>query len=403
MTEISTVLRLFQRGAQGRPACPWRQWLLVAAAVLMGLSAQPCWCGIDPPVDVSQIEKVRDQIRTLEGRLAGLEQASQTAKEEKERLDTEVELAEARVKEIELELTRSRDEAIRLKESAAGLSSEMAAQKKNLATYVELATLLGQPGPLQLIWDGARGGDLEHSLGVVLTIAEGQARMVAEFRILQNERSRRLGELSRLLERAGKEADELIKRRRELSEVKREVTSRLKKLERQHSQADHQLADLKAREAALERLFSVVGQKKRMTGGEDIRRFRGALPWPASGAVIRTFGKHFLPKYATYTVCNGLRFSVERGTPVQAVFPGQVAFAQHFRGYGNMVVVDHGHEVFSLVAGLSSIHARLDQRVEMGTRLGIVGAEGDDGNLYLEIRVEGEPQNPKGWLQLAGQ
>ena len=117
---------------------------------------------------------------------------------------------------------------------------------------------------------------------------------------------------------------------------------------------------------------------------------------------MRTFGKHFLPKYATYTVCNGLRFAVPRGTPVQAVFPGQVAFARHFRGYGNMVVVDHGNEVFSLVAGLSSIHVRLDQRVDMGARLGIVGSDAEDGNLYFEIRVEGKPMDPKGWLQLSG-
>jgi len=65
-----------------------------------------------------------------------------------------------------------------------------------------------------------------------------------------------------------------------------------------------------------------------------------------------------------------------------------------------MVVVDHGNEVYSLIAGFSSIHVRVNQSVSMGTRLGLAGREKNDGNIYVEIRVKGKPQNPKGWLQL---
>ena len=86
---------------------------------------------------------------------------------------------------------------------------------------------------------------------------------------------------------------------------------------------------------------------------------------------------------------------------VKAVFPGVVAYARHFKGYGNMVVVDHGHDVYSLVAGLATIHARLDQRVAMGTRLGLAAPPTDEGNLYIEIRVGNTPEDPRRWLQLA--
>ena len=77
-----------------------------------------------------------------------------------------------------------------------------------------------------------------------------------------------------------------------------------------------------------------------------------------------------------------------------------VAFARHFKGYGNMVVLDHGHGVYSLVAGLATIHVRLNQRVTMGTRLGLAAPPADDGNLYFEVRVGDEPQDPRRWLQL---
>lgn len=382
------------RGACRRPVC-----LIVVTALFalgLGLPAR----AEDPRSDSDQLVDVRNRIQQYEKKLNTIEQASLSARKERERLQTEVDLAEARVEEVELELTSSRDEVVRLKGETAAISRDLEQRRKWLSTHLELVSLLGKPGPLQLVWDGARGGHLEDVVGVVVTLTAGQAQIVKEYNRMQGDRAARQAELSRTLERAGREMTELSERRKELQVARREMDQRLDKLNRQERSAESELADMRAREAALERLLAVVGQKKRFSGKESIQRYRGALPWPAPGRIVRTFGKHFLPRYATYTVCNGLRLGVEAGAPVQAVFQGQVAYARHFKGYGNMVVVDHGGEVFSLVAGLSSIHARVDQRVSMGTQLGIAGLEKEDGNLYLEIRVGGKPQDPKGWLQL---
>jgi len=101
-------------------------------------------------------------------------------------------------------------------------------------------------------------------------------------------------------------------------------------------------------------------------------------------------------------VCNGLRFDVPGSAPVKAVFPGVVAFARYFKGYGNMVVLDHGHDVYSLVAGLGTIHVRVDQSVTMGMRLGLASPPAEGGNVYLEFRVGQKPEDPRRWLQLKG-
>jgi len=354
----------------------------------------------DPLPGDGQLEAVRDRIQQYEKKLITIERETESARVEKERLQTQVDLAEAHVEEVELELTSSRNEVVRLKEETAVISRDLEQRRAWLATHLELVSLLGRPGPLQLVWDGVRGGHLEDSVGVIVTLTAGQAQMVKEYNRMQADRAARQAELSRILERAGREMAELGERRRMLGSARRKMDQRLDQLKGQERSAESQLADMRAREAALERLLKVVGQKKRFKAKESMLRYRGALPWPAPGRVVQTFGKHFLARYATYTVCNGLRLAVAPGTPVKALFPGQVAYARHFKGYGNMVVVDHGGNIFSLVAGLSSIHARVDQRVEMGTRLGVAGLEKEEGNLYLEIRVGGKPQDPKGWLQL---
>jgi septal ring factor EnvC (AmiA/AmiB activator) len=101
-------------------------------------------------------------------------------------------------------------------------------------------------------------------------------------------------------------------------------------------------------------------------------------------------------------VCNGIRFDAPSSSSVDAVFPGVVAYARHFKGYGNMVVLDHGNNIYSLVAGLGTIHVRVDQRVTMGMRLGLASPPKEGGNVYLEFRVAEKPEDPRRWLQLKG-
>jgi len=383
-----------QRGVFGRP---FRSYAVIA---LVGFMALAVGWAEEGRSDGDQLGAVRNRIRLYENKLASIEREAESMRRERQRLLTEVDLAEARVEEVELELTSSRDEIVRLKEETAAISLNLEKRKAWLSTHLELVSLLGKPGPLQLFWDGARGGHLEDAVGVVVTLTAGQARMVQEYNQMQMDRASRQAELSRTLERAGREMQELGRRRESLETARKTMDGRLDRLNRQEHSAEDGLAEMRVREAALERLMALVGKKQRFTGSEKIRRYRGALPWPAPGKVVQTFGKHFLPRYATYTVCNGLRIAVAPGVAVTALFPGRVAYARHFKGYGNMVVVDHGGEVFSLVAGLSSIHARVDQTVSMGTQLGVAGLEKEDGNLYLEIRVGGKPQDPKGWIQL---
>lgn len=349
-----------------------------------------------------QLAAVRAEMRTLEQRLARLDAEAMTALEERERLEAELGLAEARVLEIELVLTRSRDEIVRLRGGLEELSQQLEQRHGVLARHLEMLALLGRPGPLQLLADAAAGGDLERATATVSVLTAGHLRLLEEYGQLQRERSQRLAELSRVIADAEREAADLIARRAELTDTRRRVEARLAELDRSQRSTGNRLEELRQREQALQRLMGLLAARERPVSGDDIRRFRGALPWPAPGDIVRGFGRHYLPKYATYTVCNGLRLSVASGTPVQAVFPGIVAYAQHFKGYGNMVVLDHGSGVYSLVAGLATIHVRPDHRVSMGTRLGQASPPSEDGNLYFEIRVGETPQDPRRWLQLEG-
>ncbi len=361
-----------------------------------------CWAAVvlaSSPTD-DQLHQVRMRIDQLEKRLDRLASEAEGVAKEREQLDAQLELADARVQEVELQLVESGREADLLRQEAATVGAELDERRLLLEQHLEIIALLGRPGPVQLLFDAYQGGDLEEAIGTVSVLTAGQIKLMDEYREIWRRHGIRLAALSQTLDQATEEARQLEVRRQELGEVRRVVALRLKKLERSRANAGASLEDLRDREAALERLVGVLSSKQRFSGQEDVRGYRGALPWPVTGPVVQAFGRQRMAKYNTYTVCNGLRFETELSSPVTAVFPGVVAYARHFKGYGNMVVLDHGHGVYSLVAGLATIHVRVDQRVTMGMKLGLASPPTDGGNIYFEFRVNEKPEDPKRWLQL---
>ena len=367
-------------------------WLLIAAST--GWSSRPT---------DDQLNSVQNRIGELEQRLNRLSREAEGAERERRELDALLELADARVRETELLLVQSSDEVERLRQESAELAAQLEGRRKLLDRHLEIMALLGRPGPLQLFFDAYQGGDLEEAIGTVSVLTGGQMRLVEEYYDVSRLHSIRLAELSRTMAQVRDEAQQLEVRKTELVRVRDRVARRQANLESSRKSAGATLDDLRVREAALQRLVGVLSSRDRFTGKEDIRGYRGALPWPVEGPVVQGFGRQRLAIYNTYTVCNGLRFDSPGSSPVSAVFPGVVAYARHFKGYGNMVVLDHGNNVYSLVAGLGTIHVRVNQRVTMGMRLGLASPSKEGGNVYLEFRVGEKPQDPRRWLQLKGE
>jgi len=114
--------------------------------------------------------------------------------------------------------------------------------------------------------------------------------------------------------------------------------------------------------------------------------FRGALDWPVAGRFTRAR--------------NGIEIMAPEGTPVTAVHPGTVDYADAFSGFGNMVIVDHGNNYFSLYGYLGSIEVARGDHVDAGTQLGRVGtAPAGPAALYFELRIDGRSVDPLQWLK----
>jgi septal ring factor EnvC (AmiA/AmiB activator) len=128
-----------------------------------------------------------------------------------------------------------------------------------------------------------------------------------------------------------------------------------------------------------------------------LKAFRGDLAWPVAGTVRRRFG---VAGAGGSLASNGVEIGALEGMPVAAVHEGTVAFAGPFSGYGNLVIVDHGGQAFSLYGNLLEIDVKQGVTVEAGQPVGAVGASvTGPAALYFELRVDGQPVDPLQWLR----
>jgi septal ring factor EnvC (AmiA/AmiB activator) len=135
------------------------------------------------------------------------------------------------------------------------------------------------------------------------------------------------------------------------------------------------------------------------TEGRGLRVVQGL--WPVTGRIISYFGKSKDPQFHLEVDNSGIQIQAPEGTPIHAVASGVVKFADWFKGYGKLVILDHGRGYYSLYAQAATLNVSEGQSVASGQVLGSVGDTDSlvGSSLYFEIRKNGVPQDPLHWLK----
>jgi len=132
-----------------------------------------------------------------------------------------------------------------------------------------------------------------------------------------------------------------------------------------------------------------------LTPGQSIKKARGALPYPAVGRLIGLYGQ----ASATGLTRKGIVIETRVDAQVVAPHGGRVVFAGRFRGYGLLLIIDHGEGYHSLLAGMDLIGNTIGHMVSAGEPVGVMGKpKGQKPALYVELRRNGQPINPLPWL-----
>jgi len=127
----------------------------------------------------------------------------------------------------------------------------------------------------------------------------------------------------------------------------------------------------------------------------------GRLAWPVQGRITSSFGMRVHPTFKTKMMHTGIDISAARGTPVRAAGPGEVLYAGWLRGYGQVIIIDHGSNLSSVYAHLSSMSVREGGAVKKGQTIGAVGSTGTatGAHLHFEVRANGDARDPMKYLR----
>lgn len=187
--------------------------------------------------------------------------------------------------------------------------------------------------------------------------------------------------------------------KRKLADVRKEKQELLNKIKTQKGLYQQALDEMQKAEMSLTSTLTDL-KKKIFFSKKGFVLNKGKLLPPTKGAIVRRFGEKRTDKDGEINTTNGITIKTPENEPVKAIFSGNVLFAGYMRGYGNMVIIDHGLRHYSISARLDSLMKKENDIVKTGD---IIGTTGDiatlfDNGFYFEIRNNSQPLNPLEWI-----
>ncbi|WP_332669804.1 murein hydrolase activator EnvC family protein [Aromatoleum sp.] len=433
---------------------------LVAAGMLAFAAPAPA----NEPGEVAQkrsdLEDVKRRIRELQKEIAGTEESRSGAADELAEVERAVSRAQRELRRLADEREAAGKSLAVLEAERREVEEHIAGRQSELAEWLRrhyvhgagggVAPFLSTRDPNQLARDArylehlgkARielietlRGDLRHKARLGETIAARRDRVAA----LESERSAQHAALE-AVQAKRKQAlaglsDQLRSQRKE-EEILRQDQSRLGRLvailakraaEREAARvaaakaAEARAAEARAAEARAAQARAatqgrsqgsggktrarseVVGEVREASGptptGVSFAQLRGKMRFPVRGELLGRFGA---PRAEGGTTWRGVFIRAAGGEPVRAVAGGEVVFSDWLRGYGNLIIVDHGNDYLSIYGNNDALLKELGDDITGGDAIASVGASGGglESGLYFEIRHRGQPLDPLQWVRL---
>ena len=378
---------------------------MIAALLLLALVAAPQEAppGAAPVAasptagDGERLQRVKERRAALEQELTRLRGEERSLLGEVEQLELELQLRTEELTEIQITLKRTRAELDATVARVRQLETSLAAARPALAAHARALYQLGDLSYVRLLLSIDRPSDFFRGYRFITTLARRDNARVSAFRADLAALSTEKADLERRTRESIALRTRLAAARRSVDAQRGRKTEMLTSLVEKKELNVAYVEELGQAESRLQQLLSGLG-------GDEVAvplgAFRGSLPWPVEGRVRAGFGRRKHPRFDTYTVHNGLEIESAPDAEVRAVHEGRVVFAERFRGYGLMVVVDHGGKHHSLYAQLAEVLVAPGQDVEAGTVLGTADPAGPAGpGVYFEMRYQGRPEDPADWLR----
>lgn len=364
----------------------------------------------------------RDQLKELRGRIDELQKQLTESEESKSEAADALRETERAISEANRRLFELAGQQRELKSALARLEARKArtldgveAQQALLAKLLYHQYLSGQPEPLRLLLNRQDPNEIARQVHYLGYISRARAELIAALRA-------DLSELDRLSVETQVKGQELARlqvdeatQKKQIERERRSHASVLKKVSDQIGRQRKEIVHLKRNEERLAKLVERLARelarppaRERRQRNEQLpdpgaagtgrfEQLKGRLELPVIGELANRYGS---PRADSGLSWKGLFIAAQQGQEVRAIAGGRVVFADWLRGFGNLMILDHGDGYLSLYGNNESLYRQVGDTVKMGDPVAAVGATGGnpETGLYFELRFQGKPLDPLTWV-----
>lgn len=363
--------------------------------------------------DQAELEALHSRIEALKKNLAGAEENRSEASDGLRASEQGVSEANRVLHNIGMQQRSVQSDLLRVGEQTKALEASIAAQQGRLGRLLAMRYASGQQDYLKLLLSGRDPNQTARDLHYYSYISRAQADFI---RALRNNLAG-LAQLGRDARDKSAELAELVAKqlegRKELEVQRAERKKVLARLASQIRAQHREIKSLQRDEARLSRLVEELAKAivPRATGKRNEKlpeagraegafaALKGKLRLPTRGELINRFGT---PRRDSGLSWKGLFIRGANGQEVRAVAGGRVVFAEWMRGFGNLLIIDHGQSYLTIYGNNEALLKQMGDGVNAGDAVATVGNSGgnQDSGLYFEIRHQGKAFDPLHWVTL---
>jgi septal ring factor EnvC (AmiA/AmiB activator) len=363
----------------------------------------------------------KEELEELRGRLKSLQRDLEQAEESRGEAADALKASERAISESNRKLRgfqeqrREIDQRLEeLRRDRSELEQRVSAQREAVGRAFYQQYLAGRGETLRLLLNGQDPNRISRELHYLTYVSRARAELVKSVQADLAGLDQNLSDSERERARLAQVADEASAERERLEKETRERKDVLATLSRQIREQRREVDKLKRDEGRLTKLVDelnrVLARKRPQASiknlatpdssldGRPFRDLKGQMRLPVSGELEHRFGS---PREGNLT-WKGLFIRAGSGREVKAVAAGVVVFADWLRGFGNLLILDHGQGFMSLYGFNEALRKQVGERVKGGEPVAQVGNTGGstEAGLYFEIRFEGKPLDPMEWVTL---
>src|SRR5687768_801551 len=365
------------------------------ALLLLGLAAGAAWSASQE----ENLKALRGRIDAINRALEKNQAATREARDALRDSERAISNANRALARLGAEARQVRAEAARNTQRRHSLQMQVAKREAAIERMLVAWSAPGAPDALRVMLSGDDPADLGrrlHYLGVIsraaaALIAEQRAAL-AELERLGDEAQARAARLRAIEQASRADRDKVLAERRERQRVLKTLGADIRKNRRE-------IQVLRADEARLAQLVEALARAAASAASGPFSALRGKLRLPVRGELTGRFGA---PRGAAGTEAKGVFIRAPEGQPVRAIAGGRVVYADWMRGFGNLLIVDHGESYLSIYANNESVLKELGDAVVPGETIATTGSSGgnEQTGLYFEMRHLGRAFDPLSWVKL---